>query len=185
MKKMLALLLALLMALNLCAAVAEEIEEIEKITIPYDDVLEFEMLFPDGYDFDTEFYENVLILSIESADAAKPLFTMTVAPDEEYSELDRLNDLSDADYESYVQSLLQDYASPTWETFTTSYGSKTVFINDDNTESDVAVLVGIYLGYSMALYIEYADGREVDAQAIETAVQIYSDMDFVFAQDAE
>lgn len=182
MKKLFSLLLSIFMVLSTCAALAEDTE---KTVIPYDDMLEFAMLFPDGYEIESEIIDDFLIVKIENPDSSKPLFLMTVAPDEEYSELERLNDLTEADFEAYVQSLLQDYACPSAKTLETSYGSKVVLINDDNTESDSAALIGIYKGYALALYIEYPDGSDVDEEAVNTAVKLFSDMDFVYTETEE
>ena len=176
MKKLLAVLLALMMVFSLTSVLAEEPE---KTVIYFDDGLSFGMLFPEGYEAKSDVDKGIMTIEITSGNLSEPNFIMIVAPDPDYDEVQRLNDLSDKEIEEFALSMMEDLTSPSFEIRETGLGSKLIVVNEQNAEYDVVILASVYMGYLLFTYVGHADGSEVTRDDIDLGIQIYTDMDFI------
>lgn len=174
MKKLLAFALAAVMMLTMGFAIAEE-----KTPVVYDDNLTLNMAYPEGYDVKTVNQDIYLMIMLTKEDAADML--VLVCPDDEYADLERLNDMEEADQKAYVLSLMEDYnnAQVTW--LKTEHGTDVILLNESDAAMDFAEMVTLYHGYVIDVAITPAsvDNEVVTDDDIAIAMKFLSDMDFV------
>ena len=176
MKKIFALLLAAVMVVCSCAALAET----EAYTIEFDDSLSFKVVLPEGYAC-AENVENGVLSAMIFKDEDSLAFAMVIAGDDEYDETARLNDLSDDEKTAFATAMLEDLGNPTWTISTTGLGTELIVVAEENDEEDLAMMATLYDGCDIVLYVGYADGRTVTADDMAVANQFFTDLEFVKA----
>ena len=176
MKKAIAIILSLVMLFSAASALAEE-----KTEIVIDDTLTIAVVLPAGYVIESYAEGGVLIASVdpEPEDGNKISYLLLIAPDEEHPTLERLNDMSESELEAYGLSCIEDLNDPTISLAETEVGTYLFVIDENDSESDAVEMICIYHGYTIALYMDYTDGRTVSEEDIGTAVKFFSDMDFI------
>lgn len=172
MKKLLAIVMAVMMLMGVALA------ETAKTPVVYDDNLTLNMVFPEGYEVaveDTGIYK-LIRMSKENV----PELTLLICPDDEYADLERLNDMEEADQEGFVLSLMEDYhdANVTW--LKTEHDTDVVLLNENDAAIDYAELVTLYHGYLIDVQLLAMDGEIVTEDDIAMAMKVLSDMDFVY-----
>ena len=174
MKKLFAVLLAAMMLLTMSFAVAEN----AKTAVVYDDNLTLNVVYPEGYEVETTSQGVYLLVNMTSE--ANADFVMLICPDEEYADLERLNDMEECDMEGYVLGLMEGYndAEVTW--LQTAYGTDVILLNENNATMDMAELITLYHGYVIDLMIVPEENEAVTGLDIEAAMKFLSDMDFVY-----
>ena len=177
MKKLFALVLAAMLLFSF-AAVAEE----ARTEIEYDENLSFSLIVPDGYIEDDFVEEGIMTIVILHDDETKPNFVINIAPDDEFDEVVRLNDMSEEDVNHLIADLTEDLANPVSELRTTAAGTGVIVIDEQNAEYDVATFTTIYHGYVVTMYAGYNDGSTITEEDITLGMQIYSDLEFIHAK---
>ena len=178
MKKYCALFLCFLLLLPcLSATAADGI----RVDIVYDDSMTVSTCYPEGYTVESFVENGILGAVFAPEDINRAEYMLIIAPDEEYPELERLNDLSEAELEAYAASVLEDYNNPAVTRAKTSRGSLVFVVDESDSEYDEVMLLGIYRGFNMALYCYYEDGHTVADADIQTGLQIFSDMDLIYS----
>lgn len=172
MKKLIAFALAAVMLLSFALA------ETAKTPIFYDNSLTLNVVYPEGYTAEIEDVGMFKLIHMTKGEHF-PEMTLLICPDDEYADLERLNDMEEADQEGYVLGLMEDYndAEVTW--LQTDYGTDVVLLNENGTTIDFAELVTVYHGYVLDLMIMATEGEVVTGDDITSAMKFLSDMDFV------
>lgn len=173
MKKLLAIVMAVMMLMGV--ALAED----AKTPVVYDELLTLNMVFPEGYEVETV-DEGMYKLLYMTKDEASTQLLLLVCPDDEYADLERLNDMEEGDQEDYVLSLMEDYhdAEVTW--LKTEHDTDVILLNENGIEMDFAELVTVYHGYMIDLLVMSPEGATVTDADIAMAMKVLSDMDFVY-----
>lgn len=174
MKKLLALAMTAVMLLTVSLALAEN----AKTPIVYDEDLTLNVVYPEGYEISMETDGMYLLMDMKKAGAAELL--LLVCPDDEYAELERLNDLSEEDLAAYMAVQAEGYNAPEVTVMETEYGTKIIVINENDGMQDYAELVTVYQGHVIDLYISVEDETQVTDEDIAMAMKFLSDMDFVY-----
>ena len=96
MKKIIAILLSLALLLGCAAGLAEEAEKQNFGTIRINGVFTLKGILPEGYKvIPFELDDDAILTRIIAEDPAKPEMMLSIAFDESYSDVERLNDLDD------------------------------------------------------------------------------------------
>ncbi|MDO5435974.1 MAG: hypothetical protein Q4G19_06355 [Clostridia bacterium] len=180
MKKMLASLLALMLLFS-CTALAENVSYVvdEGVTVT--------AVIPEGYKaYDAVFYEGNLIAGFEPEICENaPCMTLMVCPSEEYTGLERLNDLPEDELAQLKIDLCEDLNNPTVGEAETGLGTKLIVINENYTEFnyDSVTIYTLYKGYLIQLFVVYADvsgvlEKTVTDADIDNAIQFLTDIVF-------
>ena len=190
MKKLFAMLLCLSMLVN-CAALAET-AKVSMGVINVNGAFELKCALPEGYRLNVQYADpTVCIASVSSQDAAKPSLQISVAFNEIYAGIDRLNDM-DEDALKAVEDSFRAEESVDISYMETAYGTKLMVVKENLDGADYVDFYTVYKGYEVELILTHAKydaetGMIVDIPSItdaeiQMAVQFLSDMDFVPAQ---
>ena len=172
MKKLLAIVMAVMMLMGVALA------ENAKTPVVYDNNLTLNMVFPADYEVSIE--DNGMYKLIRMTKENAPELTLLICPDDEYADLERLNDMEEADQEAFTLSLMEDYhdANVTW--LKTEFDTDVVLLNENSATIDYAELVTLYHGYLIDLQLVALDDKAVTEDDIAVAMKVLSDMDFVY-----
>ena len=179
MKKMLALVLALLM-LGVGAAVAESAaeEQPQEKTLSVDKDFDITIQLPAGYQMTKEIGDGVLYAEIFSEDTDVS-YTLGIAYSEELSEQDDLTKMTPEQFEEFVAFIAADYAAPETRVYETSHGTKLLFIHEtEGEESGYGMLMNVYQNYVISMYM-LDTVNPLSEEEIQTGVDLFSELWFV------
>ncbi len=185
MKKILAIVLCLIMALS-CAAFAETAKKTSMGEVSMNGAFELRGVIPEGYTLniiyqDETWYQAIVV----SDDQTKPMLTISIAFEELMSEVERLNDLDDAALAKIEETFTdQDKVEITYAE--TAFGTKVMIIKEIADDVDFIDFYTVYKGYELEFVLSAgfeAEGGLTDEQ-IQMVIDFMSDMDFI-ALDAE
>ena len=180
MKKLSALLLCLLLVLCYTFAVAESAKKEDYTVVTVNGAFNIRGITPEGYRLeDTQSVDTDIWAVFGSEDPSKPSFSLVISFLEEYANVERLNDLSEAE----MYALVDDDPSlnEKIDIMETDYGTKVMILRSDDPSFDFACFVTLYKGYEVGLNVFGADNGTqplTDAQ-ITQAMKFISDLDFV------
>ena len=167
MKKIIAILLSLALLLGCAAGLAEGTEaEAEKHifgAIRANGEFTLKGVLPEGYKVvPFELSEDSILTRIVSDDPTKPVTALSIAFDESYSDVQRLNDLDD-DALAAIEKTFTDtdpYANITYDE--TAYGTRLLVCRTTSETYDYLTLFSIYKGYCVEFVM--TPGREAPEQ---------------------
>ena len=122
-----------------------------------------------------------IIAFITSEDAEKPILQLSIAFDELYADVDRMNDLSDEALKGLEESFaeMNDVEISYRET---AYGTKLLIAREVGDDTDFVDILSVYKGYS----VEFVMTPNPDAQSqaltdaqIQMCIDFLSEVDFV------
>lgn len=179
MKKMLALVLALLM-LGVGAAMAEETAEAQpqEKTIALSGSFDITMELPAGYEMTKEVSDGMVYAEIFSEETDVS-YTLCVAYSEELSEQDDLTKMTQEQFEEFIAIIAADYAAPETRVYETSHGTRLLFIHETAAEeSGYGMLLTVYQNYVVSLYM-LDTVNPLSEEEIKTGVDMLSELWFV------
>ena len=123
-----------------------------------------------------------MVASVVSEDPTKPRLTISVAYDEAYADVDRMNDLSDADF-AVLESTFTD-SDPTAEiTYgDTGLGTRLMIVHENENDSSFLDILSIYKGYFVECVMvpsEMAPEKTLTETELEMCIEFLTEMDFV------
>lgn len=170
MKKIFAIMLALMLALVAGLAVAEETAE--QPFIDFD--IKMDKL-PEGYDYQIEENGGSLFAAFyKQDDPEAAIYYVSVAFSDEFEGFTLDRDLTEEEFENMKEILTEDYNDPTVEIRETEYGTKLICIAENDSQTDYADMITLWHGYFITVGIQKATNL-VD-EDMEVAAQIVSDM---------
>lgn len=186
MKKIIAILLSLALLLGVTAGIAEETEKTEKQVygiIRVNGEFTVKGILTDGYKVvPFELSDDAILTRILPTDKSLPEMMLSIAYDETYSDVDRLNDLDD-DALAILEKTFTDtdpYANITYEE--TAYGTR-LLISRTQTESyDCLNVFSIYKGYFVEFTVtpgKEAKTQKLTDEEVENGIAFLSELDFV------
>ena len=185
MKKIIAILLSLALLLGCAAGLAEETET-AKITfgvIRANGEFTLKGILPEGYKLiPFELSDDAIISFLTPEDPARPEAILSIAYDETYSDVDRLNDLDD-DALAILEKSFTDtdpYANITYDE--TAYGTRLLVCRTQSETYDYLDVFTIYKGYFVEFMMspgEAAADQKLSEEDAEKYITFLSEMDFV------
>lgn len=183
MKKIIAILLSLALLLGCAAGLAESEEKTTLGTIKVNGEFTFKGILPEGYKLvPFELSDDALLTRIVSDDPAKPTLILSIAFDETYSGVERLNDLDD-DALAILEKTFTDtdpYANITYDE--TAYGTRLIVCRTTGDNYDYLDVLSIYKGYFVELIMSPGKGapeQRLTDEQIASCTLFLSELDFV------
>ncbi len=197
MKKAIAVLLCLMMLFS-CAAMADSVaaEKEPMGTLNVDGAFDLKCAIPEGYTLDVITNENSSVIAmITSEEEGKPYIYLSIAYNDMYYGVERLNDLDEEATAAIADSFLEE-DDVEISKMTTSYGTELFVIKEIRDEVDFVDFYTIYKGYEVELILTHVTADDSGAEEekeeaafvpvtdeeIRLAVQFLSDLDFVPAE---
>lgn len=190
MKKTIAVLLCLMMLFS-CAAMAESAaaEKESMGSLNVDGAFDLKCAIPEGYTLNVLNNENNSVLAmITSEEEGKPDIYLSIAYNDMYYGVERLNDLDEEATAAIADSFLEE-DDVEISTMTTAYGTELFVIKEIRDEVDFVDFYTIYKGYEIEMIITHVPADDPEAEdapivpvteeEIQLAVQFLSDLDFV------
>ena len=190
MKKIIAVLLCLMMLFS-CAAMAETAatEKESMGTVSVNGAFELKGAIPEGYTLDLISNENDTVLAlISSEDAGKPTLVLSIAYNDMYAGVERLNDLDEEAAAVIADTFMEDDSVEITK-MTTAYGTELFVVKEIKDQVDYVDFYTIYKGYEIEMVLTHVVPAEPDAEnaeiipvteeEIQLAIQFLSDLDFV------
>ena len=191
LKKILSLLLCLAMLAG-CSAFAEEAapaaDKHNLGTISINGAFTLKAALPEGYSLGYQLasQDELIATLVKKDDPAAPQMMLHIAFDETYSDVARMNDLSQEDLELLEKTFTDQDPTVEISYATTSYGTLLMVIKQLDRETDYLELFSIYRGY----FIEYvvtapwnSEDRNLTESEILPCVAFLSELDFVPAEE--
>ncbi|MBR3105808.1 MAG: hypothetical protein IKH30_01335 [Clostridia bacterium] len=178
MKKLLAAVFCLVLALSCLSALAQE-EKTNLGVINVNGAFNLKCALPEDYRLEvTDVDSTGLKANILPLDPAKPSMILIVEFDDMYAQVERLNDLSDEDL-AFLESTYDEYKVE----FTyseTSYGTKLLIAKEVGDDEDFVSIFSIYKGYQVEFIMLPGESSAAltDAQ-IQQCIAFLSELDFV------
>ena len=189
MKKIIAILLSLALLLGCAAGVAEGEEKQTFGVIRANGEFTLKGILPEGYKVIPFQLDDDTILSFfRSEDATKPELMLSIAYDETYSDVDRLNDLDD-DALAILEKTFTDtdpYANITYDE--TAHGTRLLLSRTQTESYDALTVFSIYKGYFVEFTItpsKVAVNEKLTDEEIEQCINFLSELDFVEGAEKE
>ena len=178
MKKFLAILLCVSMLLG-CAALAET-EKASLGVVNVNGAFELKCALPEGYSLEVLFSETHFCLaSVNPEDETKPTLMISIAYNELYSDVERINDL-DEETLKRIEDSFRDEDDVEITSMETAYGTRLMVVKEVSDSVDYLDFYTIYKGYEVELVLIHAnEGESITEAEIQMAVKFLSDMDFV------
>ena len=168
MKKIIALLMALVMVLCAGCALAENTE---KSNLGAVGIFTLRGIIPEGYTYAQLDGNDLYMISVmKGKENNKPFVTISIAYNEKYAETERLNDVDEDILEDIRRSFLEMDEEVTFENMETAFGTLVIKV----TGNDFVDLYTMYKGYEFDFVI--AGGEVTDAD-VKMVVDFISDLD--------
>ncbi len=180
MKKIIALALSLMLILCAAAALAEETAEKTRLgTLNVGEAFTIQSKVPENYTFSVLTSSELNLVGVLSGGEGQPTVYVSIAYNEEYTGVERYNDVDEATVQEIKNSFLV-LDDVVFEDLETAYGTKLLKVTQ--TDKSFADIYTIYKGYELE-FVLTAQGEVQDAD-IQMLVDFISDMDFVPAGEA-
>ena len=180
MKKIIAMILSLAMLLCAVSAMAED--KVTLGTVSVIGVFRLQSVLPEGYtltpmDVTPEHY-NALIAS---EDPAKPAMQLSIAFDEKYSDVERLNDLDDEALTLLEQTFIDNDPEVEITYGETGYGTRVLVAKHDTEGEDFIDFFSIFRGYCVEFVLLPAKegDRNLNDEQIAASVSFLTELDFI------
>ena len=181
MKKAFAILLCLAMLLS-CAAVAETAEKTYLATVDMNGAFQLQCALPEGYEIEEIESTGATYIAMFTADESRPLLTLSIAYNELYSDVFRMNDL-DAEALALIEDSFKAEDDVKISYTETSYGTKLMMIQEADGSVDYVDFYSVYLGYEIEIVVVAQDENGLTDAQIQMVVDFLSDLDFVEAEN--
>jgi len=137
---------------------------------------------PAGYKLEVmDSLGSKIVAALLPRDNMKPSMTLTVDFDEQYADVDRLNDLDAEKLDALRKSFTSGNDVQLSET-STSHGTRLLVARVADGEEDLVDILSIYKGYVIEFLLQPAPGQKLTDAQISTCVDFLSDLDFVSAE---
>ena len=160
--------------------VPEEKQQLGRLSVNGDFALQCAL--PEGYQMQTVTAADAkIITSITSEDKEKPILYLSIAYNELYSDVARLNDLGEEDLKLLEESFteMNDVELSYRET---AYGTKLLVARETGSDTDFVDILTVYKGYSIEFVMTpnpEASVQELTDAQIQMCVDFLSELDFV------
>ena len=135
---------------------------------------------PEGYEIQVVNMRNTkVVASITSKDTSKPVMYLSIAYNELYSNVDRLNDLNAEDLKALENTFTEmNQVDITYRE--TAYGTKLMVVKESENDTDFVDFFTIYKGYNVEFIVTPGEGMKgLTNEQIKTSIDFLTDLDFV------
>ena len=183
MKKLIAVILSLVMMLCAVSAVAESTGKVTIGTISINGEFTLQCGIPEGY----EPVPGVVTLSllnaiIRSQDPNAPVMQLSVAFDEKYYDVERMNDLSAEELAQLEETYIEDDPFVEISYGETGYGTLLLIARHETETMDYVAFFSIYKGYCVEFVLApslTAEDKNLTEDQLRLSVDFLTDLDFI------
>ena len=184
MKKIIAIILGLAMLLCAVAATAEEAQEKVTLgTVSINGAFTLQCGLPEGYKpMPVSVTPSQVIAKIQSEDPDAPVMQVSIAYDEKYSDVDRLNDLDQEELALLEQTYIEDDPDVEITYGETGYGTLLLIARHETDTLDYISFFSIYKGYCVEFVLApsiEAEDRNLTEDQLRISVDFLTDLDFI------
>ena len=172
MKRIIALALGLMLIRCVTAGLADEKTELGSV-----EAFSIRSIIPEGYTFSSITSSGLNLVGVLSGGEGKPIVTFSIAYNEEYTGVERFNDVDEETVQE-IRNSFMNMDDVVFEDLETAYGTRLLKVTQANRS--FVDIYSIYKGYETE-FVVAAQG-EVTDEDIQMLVQFISDMDFVAVQ---
>ena len=189
MKKIMAILLSLALLLGCAAGLSETVEKQSLGTISVNGEFTIRGEIPEGYRiYPVKVSDNAIINEIISSDQTRPMMAISVAYDELYADVERLNDLDEAALSALEETftMTDPYAVITYDE--TAYGTRLLVCRTISGYADYLTFFSIYKGYLVEFVMtpgNEAEEKILTDEQIASCTRFLSELDFVSGTEEE
>ncbi len=137
---------------------------------------------PEGYKLQVISARSAkIIATLTSDDILKPQMMLTVAFDEMYANVERMNNLSEEEME-LLKASYSDLNEVRFIETETSHGSKLLIAREIGEDEDFVSILSIYQGYSIEFVLSPnpdAADKTLTEEQIQKSIDFLSDLDFI------
>lgn len=183
MKKMTALLMALCLILSLTAGMAED--KLQMGSISMNGAFRLQCKVPEGYEVEIQSKDNEGLLALITAeDPVKPSMFLAIEFDEQYYDVDRLNDMTEEQLKELESTYTMDGEEVNISYRETAYGTRLMVVQDAGEPVGYVSIFTIYKGYDVEFdlvpgYDSTIGLQGLTEEQIQMAVDFLSDLDFI------
>ena len=172
MKRIIALALGLMLIRCVTAGLADEKTELGSV-----EAFSIRSIIPEGYTFSSITSSGLNLVGVLSGGEGKPIVTFSIAYNEEYTGVERFNDVDEETVQE-IRNSFMNMDDVVFEDLETAYGTRLLKVTQANRS--FADIYTIYKGYETEFVV--ASQGEVTDEDIQMLVQFIGDMDFVAVQ---
>ena len=155
-------------------------KQLGKLNVNGDFNLQCEL--PEGYDLHIVSAKNTsIIASITSSEPTKPQLYLSIAYDDTYAEVDRMNDMSEDDLKE-LENSFREMNQVEISYRETTYGTKLLVARETGEDTDFVDILSVYKGYLVEFNMTpnpNASSQELTDEQIAMCIQFLSNVDFV------
>lgn len=191
MKKIIAIILSLAVLLCAASVTAEGTEgKVTLGTVSVNGAFTLQCGIPEGYrivepekdEFSGYYSGDDLTLSFVSDDPNAPVMQLSVAYDEMYADVERMNDLDDEAMAILEESFIENDPEVYIYNDETGYGTRLLVACFTEEMQNMVVFFSIYKGYEVEFLLmpsATAETRELTKEQIALSVDFLTDLDFI------
>ena len=178
MKKTLAILLCLALLLCCAAAAAETAEKTYLATVDMNGAFQLQCALPEGYEINEIESTDATYIAQFIADGDRPLLALSIAYNELYSDVPRMNDL-DEEALAMIEYHFREEDDVDISYTETAYGTKLMVIKETEGTVNYVDFYSVYLGYEIEIVVIAQNEAGLTDEQIQMAVDFLSELDFV------
>ena len=190
MKKIIAMLLCLALALGCAVSFAEESGKTTLGTISINGAFTLQCGLPEGYRIQVlKMNRDQIVAMMNSGDDQAPVMQLSVAFDEAYADVDRMNDLGQEDFDLLEKSFTD--VDPTVEiTYgDTGLGTRLLIARQSASETyNYIAFLSVYKGYLVEFVMvpsQKAESKILTEEQLEMCIDFLTDLDFIPTADLD
>ena len=184
MKKIIAMILSLAMLLCAASAMAEEPKGKVTIgTVSINGAFTLQCGLPEGYKpTPVSVTADQIVAVIKSEDPNAPTMGLSVAYDEMYSDVERLNDLTPEERAQLEQTFIDEDPNVEITYGETGYGTLLLIARYESDGLDYVAFFSIYKGYTVHFVLtpsKEAESRDLTEEQMRISIDFLTDLDFI------
>ena len=191
MKKIIAVILSLAMLLCAASVMAEATQTKTTLgSVSINGAFTLQCGIPEGYELAVVSPESgsvtantdQMIAVFQSQDPQAPVMMLSIAYDEQYSDVDRMNDLSQEDLDRLEETYIEEDPEVEITYGETGYGTLLLIARHETEDMDYIAFFSIYKGYCVEFVLipsEQAEDKNLTAEQLQLCVQFLTDVDFI------
>ena len=183
MKKIIALIVSLIMLAGTASVLAEAEGKVTIGTISINGAFTLQCGLPEGYHpVPTSVTPEQVTAAIRSDDPLTPVMYLSVAYDEKYYDVDRMNDLTPEELTQLEETYIEEDPEVEITYGETGYGTQLLIARHETEELDFIAFFSIYKGYCVEFVLapsEQAEDRNLTEEQLRLSIDFLTDLDFI------
>ena len=183
MKKIIAVILSLVMLAGMTSALAEASEKTTIGTVSINGAFTLQCGLPEGYHpIPLSVTQDQVTAVVRSDDPTAPVMQLSVAYDEKYYDVDRMNDLTPEELIQLEETYIEEDPEVEITYGETGYGTQLLIARHETEEMDYIAFFSIYKGYCVEFVLvpaEEAEDKNLTEDQLRLCVDFLTDLDFI------